>query len=179
MIVNSALDKILWKAQKTTIYWKTKDDYNRNISWGPIFTFDFPRMPPCPVSYATGSNAGTAVVMGEIKELRPMETFKSKKNYQSYACFCSAAIMLTSKIITEIVENHSEFSVWTNSCNTLFMSILINCKITCDTVMKRHSTPVAPLLKCRGAMPASYLRSPASLEFTVWHFATKCAAVNL
>jgi len=39
--VTSALDKILWKAQKTTIYWKTREDYNRNISWGPIFTFDF------------------------------------------------------------------------------------------------------------------------------------------
>ena len=61
--------------------------------------------------------------------------------------------MLTSKVITEIVENHSEFSVWTNSCNTLFKSILINREITCDTVITRHSTPVAPFWNVRGRCP--------------------------
>jgi len=38
-----------------------------------------------------------------------MKTYKTQKIIANYACFCSAA-MLTSRIITEIIENHSEFS---------------------------------------------------------------------
>jgi len=41
-----------------------------------------------------------------VKELKAMEN--CKKNFTNYACFC-AATMLTSKIIAEIIENHSEF----------------------------------------------------------------------
>jgi len=33
-----------------------------------------------------------------------------------FVCFCSSTV-LTSNIITEIIENHSEFSVCQNSCN--------------------------------------------------------------
>ena len=41
---------------------------------------------------------------------------KTKKIVTYYVCFCSSA-MLTSKIITEIIENHSEFSGCSKSCN--------------------------------------------------------------
>jgi len=37
-----------------------------------------------------------------------------KKIIANYACLCSAT-MLTSKIITEITENHSEFSGWAHN----------------------------------------------------------------
>jgi len=59
--------------------------------------------------------------------------------------------MLTSKIITKILENNSEFSVWWNSCNKLF-------KIYLDKpwnglwycYQKAHPPPVTPLLKGKG-----------------------------
>ena len=62
--------------------------------------------------------------------------------------------MLTSNITTNILENHSEFSVRANSCNKLFKSIFINREITCDTVMKRHlRPPLPPFWKERGQCP--------------------------
>jgi len=45
-----------------------------------------------------------------------METYKKQTVVTTYVCFCSST-MLTSNIITEIIENHSEFSGWQNSCN--------------------------------------------------------------
>jgi len=49
-----------------------------------------------------------------MKQLRAMETYK--KFVTNYVCFCSPT-MLTSKMITEMMENHSGFSEWRNSCN--------------------------------------------------------------
>jgi len=55
-----------------------------------------------------------------VKKVREMETYKKQVNRYQYFCFCSARI-LTSKI-TEMIDNHSEFSCCTNSCNK-FVSI--------------------------------------------------------
>jgi len=53
---------------------------------------------------------------GAVIELRAMETFqKQKKNVTN--CLFLLSIMLTSKIITKITENHSEVSGCPNSCN--------------------------------------------------------------
>ena len=41
---------------------------------------------------------------------------KNKKIVTNYVCFCSSTT-LTSKIITEIIENHSKFFGCPNSCN--------------------------------------------------------------
>jgi len=49
--------------------------------------------------------------MGEVKELRARQTYKKQKIVTNYACFCSAT-MLVSKLITEIIENHSGFWVY-------------------------------------------------------------------
>jgi len=43
-----------------------------------------------------------------------MQTYK--KIVINYVCFCSST-MLTSKIITEFIENHTEFSGCRNSSN--------------------------------------------------------------
>ena len=66
---------------------------------------------------------------GAVKQFMAMETYKKQKNFSYYACFCSST-MLTSKIITEIIENHSEFSGCSKSCDDCFKSILINYEIT-------------------------------------------------
>ena len=50
---------------------------------------------------------------GAVKQLRAVETYK--KIVTNYVCFYSWT-MLTSKIITGIIENHSEFSGCRNSC---------------------------------------------------------------
>jgi len=56
--------------------------------------------------------------------------------------------MLTSKLITKIIEKHSEIYLRANICSN---SILINNEITYDTVMQRHLySPLPPLSKVRG-----------------------------
>jgi len=63
--------------------------------------------------------AAEAVVgRGSVKALREMQTYKKQKIIHQDVCFCSAT-MLTSKIITESVENHSECCGCVNSCNKL------------------------------------------------------------
>jgi len=52
--------------------------------------------------------AEAALAQGSVKVLREMQTYKKQKILHQYVCFCSAT-MLTSKIITESVENHSEY----------------------------------------------------------------------
>jgi len=71
--------------------------------------------------------------------------------------------MLTSKMITDIIESHCEFSGCTNSCKNCFKSTLINHEITYDTVTKRHLRLRCPYFGKAGAMPLSCPRSPASL----------------
>jgi len=66
--------------------------------------------------HKTQAAAEAAVGQGSVKVLREMETYKMQKNFHQYVCFCSATI-LTSKIITEGVENHSECCGCVNSCN--------------------------------------------------------------
>jgi len=66
-------------------------------------------------------DAETAGGRGTVKELRAMETYKKQKIVTNYACFCLAT-SLTSKIILEITENHSDVSGCTNSYNK-FVSI--------------------------------------------------------
>jgi len=60
--------------------------------------------------------AEAAVGQGSVKILREMQTYKKQKILHQYVCFCSAT-MLTSKIITESVENHTECCGCVNSCN--------------------------------------------------------------
>ena len=62
------------------------------------------------------SDAGEAVGRGAVKQFRAMETCKKQKIVTYYVCFCSSMI-LTSKIITEIILNHSEFCGCWKSCN--------------------------------------------------------------
>jgi len=59
--------------------------------------------------------------VGAEKDLRAMQTYKKQKNFTNYARFCLAT-MLASKVIPEIVENHSEISGCANICNK-FVSI--------------------------------------------------------
>jgi len=60
--------------------------------------------------------AGAAVGQGSVKVLREIQTYKKQKIIHQYVCFCSATL-LTAKIITESVENHSECCGCVNSCN--------------------------------------------------------------
>ena len=53
---------------------------------------------------------------GAVKHFRAMETYEKQKIVINNVCFCSST-MLTPKIITEIIENHSEFSGCSKSCN--------------------------------------------------------------
>jgi len=57
-----------------------------------------------------------AVGQLSAKVLREMQIYKKHKIPHQYVCFCSAT-MLTSKIITERVENPSECCGCVNSCN--------------------------------------------------------------
>ena len=82
------------------------------------------------------SGAGADVGRGTVKHFRAMETMKNKQIVTNNVCFCSST-MLTSKIITEIIENHSEISGCSKKLQWLcFNSILVNYEITYDTVMK-------------------------------------------
>jgi len=89
-----------------------------------------------------------------------METYKRQKIFTNYACFCSST-MLTSKIITEIIENPSEFSGARISAINLFQFDIINHESTHDPLMKRHLLPrCPPFWKSRnGNTPTIYLLS--------------------
>jgi len=47
--------------------------------------------------------------------------YKRKTIVTNYVCFCSSTLV-TLKITTEIIENHSEFSGCPNSCNKFVSS---------------------------------------------------------
>ena len=80
--------------------------------------------------------------------------------------------MLTSKIITEIIENNSEFSVWANSYNKLFKVDLDKPWNYLWYCYQKARHPLQPFWKVRGETPPL---SCVPAEFTVWHFATKFA----
>jgi len=56
-----------------------------------------------------------------VKTLRAMQIYKKQKIVTNYAFF-SSETMLTSKIIPEFIENHSEVSECSKSCNK-FVSV--------------------------------------------------------
>jgi len=66
--------------------------------------------------------AGAAVGQGISKSVEENATYKKQKIIHQYVCFCSAT-MLTSKIITESVENHSACCRCVNSCNEFVSNI--------------------------------------------------------
>jgi len=114
-------------------------------------------------------DVGAAVGKASSRRVRVMETYKkTKRTVTNYVCFCSST-MFTSKITTEIIENHSEFSGCSNSCNkfvssrtwrTMKLPMILQCKGT--------SAPVVPFWKGRGAMPrhASILQRPCAYYST-------------
>jgi len=121
---------------------------------------------------------------GVVKELRAMQAYKKQKIVTNYVCFCSAT-MLTSRLITEIIENHSEVSGCANSCNKFVSkSILINHEITSDTLWKGTSSSSLPPWKGHGGQcpnhvpilrcPCSFLkfikiRATLFLSFSCWN----------
>jgi len=56
-----------------------------------------------------------------VKELMAVETYKKQKKVTEYICLCSAT-KLASEILTEIIENLSEFSGCANSYNKFVSS---------------------------------------------------------
>ena len=105
-----------------------------------------------------------------------METVKKQKiGYQ--LCLFLFQQQCWPQKIREIIENHSEFSVWANSCNKLF-------KLEVDLdkpwnylwyCYQKAPPPLPPFWKVRGEVPP-----PSCLpeKFMVCHFTTKCAAVK-
>ena len=102
-------------------------------------------------------DVGSAVGQGEVKDWRSTEIYKRQKIVTYYVCFYSST-MLTSKITTEIIENHSEFSGCLNSCNIFVWSRSWHTmKLPMIILWRGTSDAVAPLFKGRGgfarAMP--------------------------
>jgi len=110
--------------------------------------------------WGTDRDAGVAVgARGSKKVEGNAELTKNNKFVTNYVCFCSLT-MLTSKIITEIIENHTEFSVCVNSCYK-FVASRSNYGIIYNTVRKRHLRPLCLPFEKAGE---KCLRSPASQE---------------
>jgi len=63
--------------------------------------------------------AEAAIGQGSVMVLREIKIYKKHKILHQYVCF-SSATMLSSKIITESEENHSECCECVNSCNIFF-----------------------------------------------------------
>jgi len=66
--------------------------------------------------HKTQTAAEAAVGQESVKVLREIQTYKRQKILRQYVSFCLTT-MLTSKTITENVENHSECCGFVNSCN--------------------------------------------------------------
>jgi len=78
-----------------------------------IFTF---------ASLLTHVHSGTAEQwQGSSKRVEGNGNLQKQKIITNCVCFCSST-MLTSKMIAEIIENHSEFSGCPNSCNKFVFS---------------------------------------------------------
>ena len=92
-------------------------------------------------------DAGEAVEQGSSEKVGGQwKLIKNKNIITNYICFCSPAI-LPSKIITEILENHSEFLGARIAAKNMFQVDLDKLWITYDAVMKRHIRTRCPLLK--------------------------------
>ena len=88
--------------------------------------------------------------------------------------------MLTSKIITEIIENHSGISVWANSCSKLFEVDLGKPWNYLWYCYEKHLLHTATLFKGQESNTSVMsLLSCIPEEFTLWHVATKCAVMKL
>jgi len=61
--------------------------------------------------------ARAAVGQGAIKELRKRQTYEKNKKLFTNMFFLCSVTMLSSNIITKIVDNHSESCECVNSCN--------------------------------------------------------------
>jgi len=86
-------------------------------------------------SHKTQVVAEAALGHGLVKVLREMQTYKKENILHQYVCFCSTT-MLTSKIVTESVENHYQCCGCVNSCNKFFQLDLVNHEIPYDSAMK-------------------------------------------
>ena len=122
-------------------------------------------------------DAGAAVRQGEQqKSWGQWKFFKNKKIVAKYVCFCSST-MLTSKIITEIIENYSELSGGPNGCTYLFQVDLDKpLKLPMILLCKGTSALLAPLLKGprrKCTRHASILRRPCAYYSTRTLF-TRC-----
>ena len=105
-----------------------------------------------------------------LKKLRKTENLKKqKKSLQIMFFFCSST-MLTSKIITEIIENCSEFSGCPNSCNEFYSSrSWKTIKLPTILLCERHIRPrCPPFERAEGQCPryASILLRPCAYYST-------------
>ena len=101
---------------------------------------------------------------GSSKRVEGNANLQKQKIVTNCACFCSAT-MLTSRLISEIIANHSEVSGCANSCNNFVSkSILINHETIPDTLWKgTFPSSVPPYVGTWWAMPPSWTHSPVSL----------------
>jgi len=110
-------------------------------------------------------DAGAAVGQGSSnKSWGQWKFFKNKKKRYKL-CLFLLSTMLTSKIITKMLENHSEFSGCPNSCNKFVAGpTWQNMKLPMILLWKGTSVPVTPFWKVRGAIPphASILWRPCA-----------------
>jgi len=123
-----------------------------------------PRIRPTASTWITRGrwNNGRA---GGSKRVESNGNKKNKKNSNNYAYFCSATL-LTSKIITEIIENHYQFSGWRVAAIKLFHVDLDkpwNYLRCCHK--KAPPLPLLPFERAWGQCPPS----PASLEVPELH----------
>ena len=124
---------------------------------------------------------------GPVKELRAMETCKKQKIVTKYVCFYSST-MLTSKTITEFIENHSNFSWYPNTCNkfvssqswyTMKLPMILLWKVVVSEVEVRgvqvHPKSFDLLKSWENLRKSEYKWRPALFHFKKWHprFAVK------
>jgi len=112
-----------------------------------------------------GWDRGGAAV-GQQKRCAQWKLTKSKKSLLVMLCFRSGT-MLTSDIITKIIENRSESSGFTNGCNKFVLTM----KWPMILLWKGTDAPVYPLWKGRGGNAPLYsatLRCPCSFVCAGW-----------
>ena len=114
----------------------------------------------CPCSQGR-RNSGKG--RGAVKKLSAVETYKKQTNLYHYACLCSTTIM-TSKIITEIIDNLLNFIVVRIAAKNLFRVDLDKpcAVINHVTVMKKEPpSPFPPFERSGDNAPAIFPFIPA------------------